>query len=110
MKMERTAETALEILRGMANEKKSKDGQKLLHAIVSALELEIFRLEQLVLTPRKHAVELQEKNHTYFCSFCGKGNLDVEHMVAGDAAAICVKCIEICVESVEIFSAFRGAK
>ena len=48
----------------------------------------------------------KEKNHTHFCSFCGKGNLDVEHMVAGDAAAICVGCIEICVESVESCRAF----
>ena len=46
--MERTAETALEILRDIANEARSKDGSMMLHAVANTLEQEIHRLEQLV--------------------------------------------------------------
>ena len=45
--MERTAETALEILHDMANEVRNKDTSNALHAVANTLEKEIHRLEQL---------------------------------------------------------------
>ena len=44
--MERTAQVALEILRGIANESKSKDRSLMFHAMANALEQEIIRLEK----------------------------------------------------------------
>lgn len=46
LKMERTAEVALKILREIANEARSKDGSMALHAIANTLEQEINRLEE----------------------------------------------------------------
>ena len=44
IKMERTAEKALEILRDIANEVRTKDGSMALHAVANTLEQEIRRL------------------------------------------------------------------
>lgn len=45
--MERTAETALEILRDIANEAESEDALRALQAVANTLEQEIIRLEQM---------------------------------------------------------------
>ncbi len=36
-----------------------------------------------------------------YCSFCGKGNLEIDQMVSGDEAFICNECIELCSDIVK---------
>ena len=43
---------------------------------------------------------------SHHCSFCGKSNLEVSRMIAGDTATICDECIEICV--ITLFSNARS--
>lgn len=35
---------------------------------------------------------------TLFCSFCGKSQHEVKHLIAGPMVFICDECIEKCVE------------
>ena len=42
--------------------------------------------------------EEDESESTIFCSFCGKGNLEVEKIVAGNDAFICEECIQLCTD------------
>jgi len=37
-----------------------------------------------------------EKESTTFCSFCGKGNLEVKQLFSGNGALICNECIIFC--------------
>ncbi len=36
-----------------------------------------------------------------FCSFCGKGNHEINKMIAGEQAFICDECVELCSDIVE---------
>lgn len=36
-----------------------------------------------------------------YCSFCGKPNDEVEHLIAGPQVFICNECVELCVEIIE---------
>lgn len=35
---------------------------------------------------------------THKCSFCGKTNKEVAHIIAGDGVCICDECVYLCVE------------
>ena len=40
--------------------------------------------------------EIEPKSKTIYCSFCGKSEHEVEHVVAGNDVFICNICIERC--------------
>ena len=42
-----------------------------------------------------------EVESTMFCSFCSKGNFEVQKFIAGNNAYICDECIELCHDIVE---------
>ncbi len=44
--------------------------------------------------------EKKELESNIFCSFCGKGNLEVDQMIAGETAFICNECIDFCSDTV----------
>jgi ATP-dependent Clp protease ATP-binding subunit ClpX len=37
-------------------------------------------------------------SHDLKCSFCGKGQDQVEQLVAGPDVAICNECVDLCIE------------
>ena len=42
-----------------------------------------------------------EKNESFFCSFCGKSQKEVKKLIAGPSVYICNECINLCGEIVE---------
>lgn len=46
--------------------------------------------------------ELAERYTNLRCSFCGKKRAQVANLIAGPSAYICVDCIELCNEIIEI--------
>ncbi len=37
---------------------------------------------------------------TYFCSFCGKNNHEIDQLIAGPSVFICDECVELCMSIV----------
>jgi len=37
---------------------------------------------------------------TYYCSFCGKSQKEVEQLIAGPSVFICDECIDLCADIV----------
>lgn len=46
--------------------------------------------------PQVKAITNSEKR--YYCSFCGKSDLEVRSLVDSDTAAICCECVELAAE------------
>ena len=44
---------------------------------------------------------MSETGTVFSCSFCGKTNEQVTHMVKGASGCICNECISICVEIIK---------
>jgi ATP-dependent Clp protease ATP-binding subunit ClpX len=36
------------------------------------------------------------KKSTYYCSFCGKLQSEVKHLIAGPTVFICDECVDLC--------------
>ena len=39
-----------------------------------------------------------EKPRVPECSFCGKNEIEVPHLIAGPSSMICSECVELCVD------------
>ena len=46
-------------------------------------------------------LEVAEPKPTHYCTFCGKGNIEAQYMIAGDAGCICDECVDICSEVIK---------
>ena len=46
--------------------------------------------------PISEAEEEQLSGQARYCSFCGKGNLEVETMIVAPDAIICGDCVDLC--------------
>lgn len=44
--------------------------------------------------------EISRNAPTHKCSFCGKNNNQVKHMVAGPGVSICNECVLLCIETI----------
>lgn len=38
--------------------------------------------------------------YTIYCSFCGKSQYEVKHMIAGHITFICDECVQLCVDRI----------
>ena len=43
----------------------------------------------------------REKDHTLYCSFCGKSQYDVKKLIAGPTVFICNECVDLCTEIIQ---------
>ena len=42
--------------------------------------------------------EAPQNKPTLYCSFCGKNQFEVAHLIAGPFSFICNECVDLCVE------------
>ena len=45
--------------------------------------------------------EIEDVESTIFCSFCGKGNVEIKKMVSGNESNICNECVDLASEVVK---------
>jgi ATP-dependent Clp protease ATP-binding subunit ClpX len=43
----------------------------------------------------------KEHINTFYCSFCGKSQLEVRRLIAGPTEFICDECVELCMDIVK---------
>jgi ATP-dependent Clp protease ATP-binding subunit ClpX len=45
---------------------------------------------------------MPETNRTAYCSFCGKSQHEVSHLIAGPTVFICDECVDLCADIIAI--------
>ncbi|WP_408022100.1 ClpX C4-type zinc finger protein [Spartinivicinus ruber] len=43
----------------------------------------------------------EEGESTLFCSFCGKGDMELKNIIKGETGNICDECIELCYSMID---------